>query len=93
MKLLWIFRAIFLVIVVAVLFVNISSRIMTLDEDGEPSDDVFETNLRAVCWSGVGMVVFVLLLDVMTPKSKFSALAGVFFGLLVCVRVNVRVLV
>ena len=83
MKLLWIFRAIFLLIVVAVLFVNISSRIMTLDEDGEPSDDVFETNLRAVCWSGLGMVVFVLLLDVMTPKRKFSALAGVFFGLLV----------
>ena len=83
MKLLWIFRAIFLVIVVAVLFVNISSRIMTLDEKGEPSDDVFETNLRAVCWSGLGMVVFVLLLDVMTPKRKFSALAGVFFGLLV----------
>ncbi len=83
MKLLWIFRAIFLVIVVAVIFVNISSRMMTLDEEGEPSDDVFETNLRAVCWSGLGMVVFVLLLDVMTPKKKLGALAGVFFGLLV----------
>jgi uncharacterized protein YacL len=29
------------------------------------------------------MAVFVLLLDVLTPKKKFSALAGVFFGLLV----------
>jgi uncharacterized protein YacL len=83
MKLLWIFRAIFLVVVVAVLFVNISSQRMTLDEAGQPSDEVFDTNLKAVSWSGFGMVVFVLLLDVLTPKKKFSALAGVFFGLLV----------
>jgi uncharacterized protein YacL len=83
MKLLWIFRALFLVVVVAVLFVNISSQRMTLDESGEPSDEVFDTNLKAVSWSGFGMVVFVLLVDVLTPKKKFSALAGVFFGLLV----------
>ena len=56
---------------------------MTLDESGEPSDEAFDTNLRAVSWSGFGMVVFVLLLDVLTPKKKFFALAGVFFGLLV----------
>jgi uncharacterized protein YacL len=83
MKLLWIFRAIFLVVAVAVLFVNISSPGMTLDDSGEPSDKVFDTNLKAVSWSGFGMVAFVLLLDVLTPKKKFSALAGVFFGLLV----------
>ncbi len=83
MKLLWIFRAIFVIVIMAVLFVNISSHRMTLDESGEPSDEVFDTNLRAVSWSGFGMVVFVLLLDVLTPKKKLSALAGVFFGLLV----------
>jgi uncharacterized protein YacL len=83
MKLLWIFRAIFLVVVVAVVFVNISSQIMTLDEQGRMSDEVYNTNLKAISWSGLGMVVFVLLVDVLTPKKKFSALAGVFFGLFV----------
>jgi uncharacterized protein YacL len=33
--------------------------------------------------SGAVLCVFFLLLDVLTPKSKLSALAGVFFGLLV----------
>ena len=83
MKLLWIFRAMFVIVVVAVLFVNISSTRMTLDESGEPSNEVFDTNLLTVSWSGFGMLVFVLLLDVFTPKKKLSALAGVFFGLLV----------
>jgi uncharacterized protein YacL len=83
MKLLWIFRALFVVVVVAVLFVNISSTRMTLDESGEPSNEVFDTNLLTVSWSGFGMLVFILLLDVFTPKKKLSALAGVFFGLLV----------
>ncbi len=83
MKLLWIFRAIFVIVVVAVLFVNISSTRMTLDESGEPSNEIFDTNLLTVSWSGFGMLVFVLLLDVFTPKKKLSALAGVFFGLLV----------
>jgi len=83
MKLLWIFRAIFLVVVVAVVFVNISSPIMDKDEDGSPSKETYEANLRAIIFSSIGMVVFVLMLDVLTPKKKFSALAGVFFGLLV----------
>jgi uncharacterized protein YacL len=83
MKLLWIFRAIFLVVVVAVVFVNITSPIMDKDEDGLPSKETYEANLRAIVFSSIGMAVFVLLLDVLTPKKKFSALAGVFFGLLV----------
>ncbi len=88
MKLLWIFRAIFLVIVVAVVFVNISSPIMDKDEDGEISTETYDTNLRAIIFSSIGMAGFVLLLDVMTPKEKFSALAGVFFGLLVGILVS-----
>lgn len=83
MKLLWIFRAIFLVVVVAVVFVNITSPIMDKDEDDLPSKEIYEANLRAIILSSIGMAVFVLLLDVLTPKRKFSALAGVFFGLLV----------
>ena len=83
MKLLWIFRAIFLVVVVAVVFVNITSPVMDKDDEGLPSKETYEANLRAIILSSIGMAVFVLLLDVLTPKKKFSALAGVFFGLLV----------
>jgi len=83
MKLLWIFRAIFLVVVVAVVFVNISSPIMDKDDEGITSKETYEANLRAIIFTSIGMAFFVLLLDVFTPKKKFSALAGVFFGLLV----------
>ena len=88
MKLLWIFRAIFLIVVVAVVFVNISSPIMDQDEQGESSKETYEANLRAIIVSSIGMAVFVLLLDVLTPKKKFSALAGVFFGLLVGILIS-----
>ncbi|HUT44888.1 MAG TPA: TRAM domain-containing protein [Sedimentisphaerales bacterium] len=88
MKLLWIFRAIFLVIIVAIVFVNISSPIMDKDEVGDSSTDTYNANLRAIIFSSIGMAVFVLLLDIMTPKKKFSALAGVFFGLLVGILVS-----
>ena len=88
MKLLWIFRAIFLVVVVAVVFVNISSPIMDKDDEGITSKETYEANLRAIIFSSIGMAVFVLLLDVLTPKKKFSALAGVFFGLLVGILVS-----
>jgi len=88
MKLLWIFRAIFLVIIVAVVFVNISSPIIDKDEAGDSSTDTYNANLRAIIFSSIGMAVFVLLLDILTPKKKFSALAGVFFGLLVGILVS-----
>ncbi len=73
--LLWIFRCIFAVVILAVLFVNASAKVFTLAENS-PS-------WWTVVVSGVGMGVFVFLLDVLTPKAKLSALAGVFFGLLV----------
>ena len=73
--LLWIFRGIFLTIVVAVLLFNASSEIISREENS-PS-------FWALVWSGLGMAVFVFMLDVLTPKRKFAALAGVFFGLLV----------
>ena len=89
MKLLWIFRAIFLIIVVAVLFVNISSDIMEKDAGtGEAKSEVYTRNVSAIIWSTVGMAVFVFMLDVLTPKKKLSALAGVFFGLLVGIFIS-----
>jgi uncharacterized protein YacL len=88
MKLLWIFRAIFLIIVVAVLFVSISSDIMEKNKAGDESSDAYTRNVSAIIWSTVGMTVFVFLLDVLTPKKKFSALAGVFFGLLVGIFIS-----
>jgi len=88
MKLLWIFRAVFLIIIVAVIFVNISSEVMTLDEEGEPSETVFDNNMRYVSWSGFAIVVLVFLVDILTPKNKLSALAGVFFGLLVGIAIS-----
>ena len=88
MKLLWVFRAVFLVLIVAVVFVNISSPIMGTDEQGLSSTDTYNSNLRAIIISSIGMAVFVLLLDILTPKKKFSALAGVFFGLLVGILIS-----
>jgi uncharacterized protein YacL len=73
--LLWIFRIIFIIVVMGVLFVNASNEVIA----GSPDT----TNFWAIVWSGLGMAVFVFLLDVFTPKGKLSALAGVFFGLLV----------
>ncbi len=83
MKLLWIFRAVFLVVIVAVVFVNISSRIMFVNDKGVEDIDTYNANLRAIIFSSAGMGLFIFLVDVLTPKKKFSALAGVFFGLLV----------
>ncbi|MHC4325216.1 MAG: TRAM domain-containing protein, partial [Planctomycetota bacterium] len=83
MKLLWIFRAIFLVVIVSVVLANITSSTVEQDEFGDDSQEAYRANLRAILFSSAGMAVFVLLLDILTPKRKFSALAGVFFGLLV----------
>jgi uncharacterized protein YacL len=73
--LLWIFRTIFVIIVLSVLFVSVSTQTITKGENS--------TSFWAVVCSGLGMAVFVFLLDLFTPKRKLSALAGVFFGLLV----------
>jgi len=79
--LLWIFRSLFLVVMAGILFINAISYEFTLAENS-PS-------WHAVVLSGLGMMVFVFLLDVLTPKKKLSALAGVFFGLLVGLLISV----
>jgi uncharacterized protein YacL len=73
--LLWLFRGIFIVVIVSVLVVNAASKDLTAAENS--------TSWWSVVISGLGLATFFLLLDVLTPKSKLTALAGVFFGLLV----------
>ena len=73
--LLWLFRGVFIIVVVSVLVVNASSVELSTTENS--------ASWWAVVISGMGLAIFFLLLDVLTPKRKLSALAGVFFGLLV----------
>ncbi len=72
--LLWIFRGIFALIICAVLFVNLTSEMLTREGNA--------ASFWTVAWTGMGMAIFVFLLDVLTPKKRLTALAGVFFGLL-----------
>ncbi len=78
--LLWVFRGIFVTIVVGVLLFCASSVTFSKEENS-PS-------FWAIIWSGFGMALFVFMLDVLTPKRKLAALAGVFFGLLVGLLVS-----
>ncbi len=73
--LLWVFRVIFVFIAVGVLLLSATRTVLTLPENS--------SSWHAMVFSSFGMMVFVLLLDVLTPKKKLSALAGVFFALLV----------
>ena len=73
--LLWIFRFIFMVVILSVLFVNVSSDTIT-SEKNSPS-------FWSVVFCAFGLAIFVFLLDILTPKKKLGALAGVFFALLV----------
>lgn len=75
MRLLWVFRAIFFVMIVAVLIVSLSLP--------KISGEVGRANFWVVFWSGVGIFVLTLVIDILTPKKSLAAMAGVFFGLLV----------
>ncbi|MHC4159297.1 MAG: TRAM domain-containing protein [Planctomycetota bacterium] len=73
--LLWVFRAVFLIIIVSVLFIHISSP--------EISGESGRANFNAILWSGLVLAVAAFIVDFFTPKKSLAALAGVFFGLLV----------
>jgi uncharacterized protein YacL len=73
--LIWVFRTIFVIVVLGVLLFGVTN-----EKISNPDNAV---SFQAVLYSGLGMLVFVFLLDVLTPKKRLKALAGVFFGLLV----------
>ncbi|MHC4186134.1 MAG: PIN/TRAM domain-containing protein, partial [Planctomycetota bacterium] len=82
--LIWILRTIFVIVIAAVLFVSLSSEAISEGDPGTGPDTGLErTSFWVILWTGTAMAIFIFLLDVLTPKKKLSALAGVFFGLLV----------
>ena len=70
-----IFRFVFVILILAVVLVNISSDTIS----GEPG----RADFWVIIWSGLSLVTAALVIDICTPKKSLSALAGVFFGLLV----------
>ena len=78
--LLWIFRAIFIVIISAVIFYHISSA----EIGGEPGAQSF----KGIIGCGLVLAVGSVLLDILTPKKSLSAISGVFFGLLVGILIS-----
>lgn len=78
--LLHIFRALFIVIILAVLFVNVSST--------EVAGGADSTDFWVIVWVGVGLALLALFVDILTPKKSIAALAGVFFGLLVGIFIS-----
>jgi uncharacterized protein YacL len=78
--LLWVFRAIFIIIILAVIFIHVSSP--------EISGETGRANFDAILWSGLVLAVVALALDIFTPKKSLTSLAGVFFGLLVGIIIS-----
>ncbi len=86
--LLLIFRGIFIILIFAVVVGYISSDAISqyTTEDGEVRnfpDEIRRANLNAILWCGSGLAITFFLVDILTPKKRLGALAGVFFGLLV----------
>jgi len=75
--LLFIFRVLFWVILIAFMIASVSSTEIASAAGSN------RANFNGVVLVGFGLGVFVFLLDVLTPRRKLGALAGVFFGLLV----------
>jgi uncharacterized protein YacL len=78
--LLWGTRAIFIIIIVAVLLVNLTAP--------EVSGEIGRANFYVILWAGLVFAVAALLVDFATPKKSLAALAGVFFGLLVGIVIS-----
>ena len=78
--LLHIFRFVFVVLILAVVLVNITSQAVS----GEPG----RADFWVIIWSGISLCTIALVIDVFTPKKSLSALAGVFFGLLIGILIS-----
>ncbi len=75
-----IFRGVFLIILLAVIFANITTL--------EISEEEGRTSFYVILWSGIGLALVAFLVDILTPKKSLAALAGVFFGLLVGIFIS-----
>ena len=74
--LLWIFRAFFFLVILAVVFVNLTSP------------DADRTNFTVIIVSGLILGSASLLIEIFTPKKSLAALAGVFFALVVGIFIS-----
>lgn len=72
-------RAIFIIVIFAALFLSITSQV----ENPEEAATLTQTQIWIVFIGGLVLAVIVLFIDWLLPKRSLSALAGVFFGLLV----------
>jgi len=75
-----IFRAIFFVIIIAVLVVHLSLP--------EVAGERGRANFYAILLTGVGLSLMAFFIDILTPKKSLAALAGVFLGLLVGIFIS-----
>lgn len=75
-----IFRAIFFVVIIAVLVVHLGLP--------EIAGEKGKANFYAILCSGVGLALTAFFVDILTPKKSLAALAGVFFGLLVGIFIS-----
>jgi len=73
--LVWMFRCLFLVMIIAVLILNLSVEEIAGEEG--------RRNFYVILMSGAVLAMLAFLVDIFTPKKSLAALAGVFFGLLV----------
>ena len=78
--LLWILRAFFIIIIVAVLLVNLTGPAVSATTGW--------ADFYAILWSSLVLVAATMFVDIATPKKSLAALAGVFFGLLVGIVVS-----
>ncbi len=72
-------RFFFIVILFAALFLSITSQV----EDPDEAQRLTQTQIWIVFIGGLVLAVVVLFIDWLLPKRSLSALAGVFFGLIV----------
>jgi uncharacterized protein YacL len=72
-------RGIFIVVIFAALFVSITSEIA----DPSQAEAMTRNEIWVVFIGGLTLAVLVLFIDWLLPKNSLSALAGVFFGLIV----------
>ena len=80
MKLLLFFRALFVVVVMAVIFTYVSSMEVASSEN--------RSNFYIIIFSGVTVIIAAMMIDLLTPKKSLASLAGVFLGLIVGILIS-----